>query len=102
MKPTHSFIHITAVLLAFLFLGTLAPAPTITIDVLTTFDYPGTGNLTQPQKTNDAGEIAGEFVDSSGVERGFVRFRTARVTRVVYCVDIGIRDVGSGGCRQGS
>ena len=75
MKPKRPFIRITAVPLAFLFLGTLAPAATITIDVLTTFDYPGTGNLTRPQKINDAGEIAGEFVDSSGVERGFVRFR---------------------------
>src|SRR5262249_1825279 len=40
----------------------------------TTFDYPGAGNNTLPQKINERGDIVGEFVDSSGVVRGFVRF----------------------------
>jgi hypothetical protein len=42
--------------------------------VITTFDYPGTGNLTLPQKINERGDIVGEFIDSNGVTRGFVRF----------------------------
>jgi len=73
MKSTHRFIHILAVLLAFPSLGTIAGGATI--ELLETFDYPGTGNLTRPQKINDAGEIVGEFVDSSGAVRGFTRSR---------------------------
>jgi hypothetical protein len=42
--------------------------------VITTFDYPGTGNLTLPQKINERGDVVGEFIDSNGVTRGFVRF----------------------------
>ena len=42
--------------------------------MITTFDYPGAGNLTLPQKINERGDIVGEFIDSSGVVRGFVRF----------------------------
>jgi len=45
------------------------------IEVITTFDYPGTGNSTLPQKINDRGDISGHYVDSSGVTRGFIRFR---------------------------
>jgi hypothetical protein len=44
------------------------------IEVITTFDYPGAGNLTLPQKIDERGDIVGEFIDSSGVTRGFVRF----------------------------
>src|SRR6059058_2620120 len=44
------------------------------IEVITTFDYPGTGNSTLPQKINERGDVVGEFIDSSGVTRGFVRF----------------------------
>ena len=46
----------------------------VSIRVITTFDYPGTGNSTVPQKINDAGDIVGSYIDSSLVERGFVRF----------------------------
>jgi len=46
----------------------------VSIRVITTFDYPGTGNLTNPQKINDTNDIVGGYVDSSGVGRGFVRF----------------------------
>ena len=45
------------------------------IEVLATFDYPGTGNSTLPQKINDQGDVAGYYTDSAGVTRGFVRFR---------------------------
>ncbi len=72
MKSRHHFIHIPAVLLAFCFLGTLSQAQ-ITITVLETFDYPGTGNLTRPQKINDTRDIVGTYVDASLVNRGFTR-----------------------------
>jgi len=43
--------------------------------VITTFDYPGTGNFTHPQKINDTNDIVGGYVDSSAMAaRGFVRF----------------------------
>ena len=76
MKSNRLLGHIAIVFLALPCLETPAQAaPPFTIDVLATFDYPGTGNLTRPQKINDAGNIAGSFVDSSGVNSGFVRFR---------------------------
>jgi hypothetical protein len=76
MKPKQIFISIPAVLFVFPLMGTFAQqAPNSgSIEVLTTFDYPGAGNLTLPQKINETGDIVGEFIDSNGVTRGFVRF----------------------------
>ena len=76
MKPKQIFISILAVLFVFPFMGTFAQqaANSGSIEVITTFDYPGTGNSTLPQKINEKGDIVGEFIDSSGVVRGFVRF----------------------------
>jgi hypothetical protein len=76
MKPKQIIISILAVLFAFPVMGTFAQqaAPSGSIEVITTFDYPGAGNNTLPQKINERGDIVGEFIDSSGVVRGFVRF----------------------------
>jgi hypothetical protein len=76
MKPKQIFISILAVLFAFPLMGTFAQqaASSGSIEVITTFDYPGAGNLTLPQKINERGDVVGEFIDSSGVTRGFVRF----------------------------
>src|SRR5262245_52987851 len=76
MKPKHIFSGILAVLFVFPLMGTFAQrAPSSgSIEVITTFDYPGTGNNTLPQKINERGDIVGEFIDSTGVTRGFVRF----------------------------
>jgi hypothetical protein len=76
MKPKQIFISILAVLFVFPLMGTFAQqAPNSgSIEVITTFDYPGAGNQTLPQKINERGDIVGEFIDSSGVVRGFVRF----------------------------
>jgi len=76
MKPKQIIISILAVLFVFPLMGTFAQqaASTGSIQVLTTFDYPGTGNSTLPQKINERGDIVGEFIDSNGVTRGFVRF----------------------------
>jgi hypothetical protein len=76
MKPKQIFISILAVLFVFPLMGTFAQQASSSgsIEVITTFDYPGTGNLTLPQKINERGDIVGEFIDSTGVTRGFVRF----------------------------
>jgi hypothetical protein len=76
MKPKHIFISILAVLFVFPLMGTFAQQgpKSGSIEVITTFDYPGAGNNTLPQKINERGDIVGEFIDSSGVTRGFVRF----------------------------
>ncbi len=77
MKPKHIFNIILAVLFVFPLMGTFAQqaANSGSIEVITTFDYPGTGIVTtSPQKINDRGDIVGEFIDSNGVVRGFVRF----------------------------
>ena len=76
MKPKQIFISILAVLFVFPLMGTFAQraANSGSIEVITTFDYPGTGNSTLPQKINERGDIVGEFIDSNGVTSGFVRF----------------------------
>jgi len=77
MKPRHIISSILAVLFVFPLMRTFAQqAPNaFSIQVITTFDYPGAGNLTLPQKINERGDIVGEFIDSSAVTRGFVRFK---------------------------
>ena len=76
MKPKQVVISILAVLFVFPLMGTFAQqaASSGSIEVITTFDYPGADNLTLPQKINERGDVVGEFIDSSGVTRGFVRF----------------------------
>jgi len=76
MKSKQIFISILAVLFVFPLMGTFAQqaANSGSIEVITTFDYPGTGNQTQPQKINSRGDIVGVYLDSLGVQRGFVRF----------------------------
>ena len=73
MKPRQLFIHLFAVLIALPLVGTVAQGATI--DVIETFDYPGS-LLTRPQKINDRGVIAGLFIDSAtGASEGFFRKR---------------------------
>jgi hypothetical protein len=76
MKARHIIISILAVLFVFPLMGTLAQpaASSGSIEVITTFDYPGAGNSTLPQKINERGDVVGEYIDSSGVVRAFVRF----------------------------
>src|SRR5882724_8097539 len=77
MKTKNLFISILAVLFAFPLSGAFAQeaSDSISIQVITTFDYPG-GDVTQtiPEGINDGGDITGIIIDSSGVYRGFVRF----------------------------
>ena len=76
MKSKHILNIILAVLFVFPLMETFAQqAPnTFSIEVITTFDYPGIGNSTLPQKINERGDVVGVFIDSSGVTRGFIRF----------------------------
>src|SRR5215467_8920022 len=76
MKSKHVIISILAVLFVFPLMGTFAQqaAGSGSIEVITTFDYPGAGNSTLPQKINERGDVVGEYIDSSGVVRAFVRF----------------------------
>jgi hypothetical protein len=76
MKPIQIFISILAVLFVFPLMGTFAQqaANSDSIEVIMTFDYPGAGNSTVPQKINERGDAIGVFVDSNAVTRGFVRF----------------------------
>src|SRR5215467_3896432 len=76
MKSKHIINSILAVLFVFPLMETFAQqaASSGSIEVITTFDYPGTGNSTLPQKINERGDVVGEFIDSTGVVRGFVRF----------------------------
>jgi uncharacterized membrane protein len=76
MNTKQVVIGILAVLFVFPFMGAFAQqaASSGSIEVITTFDYPGTGNSTLPQKINERGDVVGEYLDSNGVARAFVRF----------------------------
>jgi hypothetical protein len=75
MKTIMNIIHATFPLCVLASFALAQEAPdSVSIRVITTFDYPGTGNLTQPQKINDARDIVGSYFDSSGAYRGFIRF----------------------------
>ncbi len=75
MKSKHLFIGILTTLCLFPLVGAFAQqAPdNITIQLVTTFDYPG-ATSTIPEGINDRGDITGLFTDASGATRGFVRF----------------------------
>jgi hypothetical protein len=68
MKVKISLVYILAVLTLPL-VGTVAPAATI--EVLQTFDFPGEGNATLPQKISDQGVMVGTVIDVNGVAKGF-------------------------------
>ena len=54
--------------------GALAQPPAFSIQFVSQFDYPGTGNQTEPQKISDRGDVVGIYLDSLGVSRGFTMF----------------------------
>ena len=78
MKITLRLVSFTVGFTALALTEALAQSPEIPeapiIQLLGTFDYPGTGNQTRPQKINDVGDVVGIFVDASGASRGFVKF----------------------------
>jgi hypothetical protein len=76
MKIKNSIVCCLIALLALPVLGAFAETPAgFSVQLITIFDYPGSGNSTRPEKINDLGDIVGYYVDLSLVHRGFVRFR---------------------------
>lgn len=74
MKTSLRLVGCAVGLAALALTGALAQEPAShSIQLVSTFDYPGTGNQTRPQKINDSGDIVGVFVDINGVSRGFTR-----------------------------
>jgi hypothetical protein len=69
MKLQHKSICTIALLITTSFIGSGAPAATLTI--LQTFDFPGAGNSTLPQKISDEGVIVGTVFEPGGVVAGF-------------------------------
>jgi hypothetical protein len=75
MKTITNIIYSTFAVFTLACFAFAQQAPdSLSIRVVTTFDYPGTGNSTYPQKINDAGDIVGGVYAMSGVIFGFVRF----------------------------
>ena len=67
--------------------GALAQSPespeAFSFQLVTTFDYPGTGNQTRPQKINTTNDIGGLFVDTSGASFGFTRLSNGSFSRPI-------------------
>jgi len=80
MKSKHLFFYLGAILFVFSCSVTLSQAARPTIELVTTFDYPETGDQTRPQKINDLGDTTGEIILPTGQIRGFVRFRDGTFT----------------------
>ncbi len=76
MKLKNGLVCILAVLTLPL-VGRVASAATI--EVLQTFDFPGVGNATLPQKISDQGVMIGTVIKPTGVEQGF--FYKPRIMR---------------------
>jgi hypothetical protein len=74
MRTTNS-IRISAAIIGISAAAALGLArPDMTVQLVDTFDYPGTGNLTRPQKINDQGDIIGIYIDAKLATRGFIRY----------------------------
>jgi hypothetical protein len=71
MQPKRALIYTLAALITLLLFGTVAPATTI--DIMQTFDYPGTGVTgTMPQKIEDQTNLVGTMFTSDGKVRAFI------------------------------
>jgi len=76
MKISLRLIGCAVGLAALALTGALAQSDSpdaFSIQFVSQFDYPGTGNQTRPQKINSRGDIAGVFVDINGISHGFTR-----------------------------
>lgn len=73
MKTIHQLLLGITLLLTGLVTSTLAE-PATSIQLLSTFDYPGATSTT-PIGINDRGDISGYYVDGNNVTRGFIRLR---------------------------
>jgi hypothetical protein len=75
MKISLRIVGCAVGLAALALTGALAQSPeapdAFSIQFLSQFDYPGTGNQTRPQKINSMRDVAGVFVDINGGSFGF-------------------------------
>src|SRR5262249_22952385 len=71
MKISLRLAGCAAGLVALALTGARAETDAFSIQFVSQFDYPGTGNQTRPQKISDKGAIAGVFVVSPGASFGF-------------------------------
>jgi hypothetical protein len=74
MKTSLRFVGCAVGFAALALTGALAQEPAFSIEFVSQFDYPGTGNQTRPQKITDKGDVVGSYVDTAGVSRGFLMF----------------------------
>ena len=70
LRPRNSLVNILAVLTALTLFGSVAPATTI--DIMQTFDFPGLGASTLPQKISDQWDLVGTTIDATGKRKAFV------------------------------
>jgi hypothetical protein len=91
MKIKNSILCCLTALLALPVLGAFAETPeAFSIQLIDTFDYPGSGNSTEPQKISDFGDIVGSYIDLSLVQRGFIRLRNGNFSApIVHPNDTG-------------
>ncbi|HEY2712792.1 MAG TPA: hypothetical protein VGI60_09785 [Chthoniobacterales bacterium] len=73
MKTSLSLVGCAVGLAALALTGASAEPAAFSIQLVSTFDFPGTGNQTRPQKINDKGDIVGVYLDNAGASRGFLR-----------------------------
>jgi len=84
MKTKHLFFSILALCASSLSGGFAQEASdAISIQLLTTIDYPGDAVQTVPRGMNDRGDVVGTYTDSSGVTRGFIRFANGTFSRPI-------------------
>src|SRR6266487_530597 len=100
MKTIMNVIYSTFALFTLACFALAQQAPeSVSIRVITIFDYPGTGNLTLSQKINDATDIVGYYVDlSNAADRGFVRFANGNFSAPIVepndtCIDTRARGI---------
>ncbi len=98
MKTKNSIVCCLIALLALPVPGAFAEMPAdFSVQLISTFDYPGSGNSTIPERISDLGDIVGFYVDLSGVTRGFIRFRNGNFSApIVDPNDTGGRTEGFG------
>jgi hypothetical protein len=76
MKMKNCIVCCLIALLALPVFGAFAGTPeAFSVQLITTFDYPGSGNSTFPSKISDLGDIVGTYSDFFAIRRGFIRFR---------------------------
>jgi hypothetical protein len=67
------FLILVSICVLALVLPARGETDAFSVTVVTTFDFPGAGNSTFTYGINKKGDIAGYYLDSSGVTRGYVR-----------------------------